>query len=430
MTSPSPPPNLTRQEANSPFTSHYLETELENERIGLTIYDSKGLERHLVDLQLREMAQFVEHKFEETFREEQKVLRATGVRDTHIHCVFLVLDPSRLDASIALSSPNNTNVVNGKYRTKRRIIGSLDEDLDIDVLRTFQGKATVIPIISKADTITTAHMAYLKRAVWDSFKKVKIDPLEILNAEPDSESEYDDPLSIRALANHDKGHDAISSFYDDANDGEAVDDAFTRHGTAATTSSKVETYPTANSNNSRPPQHAETRYSQLSDNGELPPLPLSIISPDGYEPGAMGRRFPWGFADPYNGEHCDFIRIKDSVFSEWRNDLREAAREKWYEGWRTSRLNGRRQASGSTGGQVSMTNGNHLAPPGRAVSSSAVYGASYGGAPVMKSLTNGVAVAPRALSTSEIGIAIGTETGASSRVPPAHSRIANGPGAF
>ena len=38
------------------FTSHYLETEIEGERIGVTLWDSKGLENNIVDLQLREMS--------------------------------------------------------------------------------------------------------------------------------------------------------------------------------------------------------------------------------------------------------------------------------------------------------------------------------------------------------------------------------------
>ena len=69
-------------------------------------------------------------------------------------------------------------------------------------------------------------------------------------------------------------------------------------------------------------------------------LPLSVISPDSYEPGAIGRKFPWGFADPFNAEHCDFLRLKEAVFSEWRGELRESSREIWYENWRTSRLSG------------------------------------------------------------------------------------------
>ena len=74
------------------------------------------------------------------------------------------------------------------------------------------------------------------------------------------------------------------------------------------------------------------------DDSEVPYLPLSIISPDPYEPDVIGRKFPWGFADPYNSEHCDFVRLRESVFSEWRAELREASREQWYEGWRTNRL--------------------------------------------------------------------------------------------
>lgn len=37
--------------------------------------------------------------------------------------------------------------------------------------------------------------------------------------------------------------------------------------------------------------------------------------------------------------HCDFVRLKDSVFTEWRSELREASRVIWYERWRTNRLN-------------------------------------------------------------------------------------------
>ena len=70
---------------------------------------------------------------------------------------------------------------------------------------------------------------------------------------------------------------------------------------------------------------------------------MSIISPDLYEPEVIGRKFPWGFADPYNAEHCDFQRLKETVFSEWRQELKDMSREKWYEGWRSERLD-RRQS--------------------------------------------------------------------------------------
>jgi len=43
-------------------------------------------------------------------------------------------------------------------------------------------------------------------------------------------------------------------------------------------------------------------------------------------------------ADPYNPDHCDFTRLRDSIFSEWKGELRDLSRSKWYENWRTSRL--------------------------------------------------------------------------------------------
>ena len=88
----------------------------------------------------------------------------------------------------------------------------------------------------------------------------------------------------------------------------------------------------------------DTPNPSAGSSDEIPFLPMSVISPDSYEPGVVGRRFPWGFADPYNTEHCDFVRLKDAVFSEWRAELREASREVWYEGWRTSRLRRRDRA--------------------------------------------------------------------------------------
>ncbi|TID17040.1 hypothetical protein E6O75_ATG09806 [Venturia nashicola] len=325
---PSPP--QTAVGGDSPFTPHYLETDVDQERIGVTLWDSQGLEKKFVDLQLREMASFLESKFEETFTEEQKVVRAPGVRDTHIHCVFLILDPRRLDTNLAYSRKLRQQPT--KYDEAVHLMGVLDEDLDIQVMRNLQGKTTVIPVISKADTITTSHMSMLKRAVWDSLKQAKLDPLEALNiADDDDEDEKDfDERDEDAYLQSDNEAD-------DKEDSDLIDDLVDRSsdGEAEVHNSTPPTSPLKD-----PKSHRGSMSGTLAatSNDELPFLPLSILSPDSYEPGVVGRRFPWGFADPYNQEHCDFVRLKDAVFSEWRSELREASREIWYEGWRTSRL--------------------------------------------------------------------------------------------
>ena len=314
-----PPP------ASGNFIPHFLETEIDGERIGLTFWDSEGLEKNVVDLQLREMNAFIESKFEDTFAEEMKVVRSPGVQDTHIHAAFMVLDPARLDQNIAAARKLTTNGAskNGHNGVGPRAFGSLDEDLDLQVMRLLQGKTTVVPVISKADTITTKHMDVLKKTVWDSIKKANLDPLEALGLDDDNDS-----FSSSRIAEEDEDETPI--------DGPALE-------TSESEDLPIQgrTSPASSPSHKRMSSQSIRRHKAAQDETkeeETPFLPLSIISPDLYEPGVVGRQFPWGFADPYNEEHCDFTRLKDAVFTEWRSELREASREQWYEGWRTNRL--------------------------------------------------------------------------------------------
>ncbi|KAJ5692339.1 hypothetical protein N7462_001762 [Penicillium macrosclerotiorum] len=312
------------------FTSQYLETEIDGERVGLTLWDSTGLERNIVDLQMRGVTGFLESKFEETLAEEMKVVRSPGARDTHIHCTFLLLDPVHLDENIAAAE----RLANGTPKASDNpVLGVLDQNLDLQVLRTILGKTTVVPVISKADTITSAHMGYLRKAVWDSLKKANIDPLEILTLEDQEE------------------YTSSESADEEEEESEQGDKTETTEATEADgTESKeheTETGEKEEDNTQAPvpvPQSPSQRsQSERGVQAVNPHVPFSILSPDphslasGEEP--IGRRFPWGFADPYDAEHCDFVRLKDSVFSEWRSELREASRVVWYERWRTNRLN-------------------------------------------------------------------------------------------
>ena len=333
----SPPPTT---KANRNFVHHYLESEIDGERIGLTLWDSEGLEKNVVDLQLREMSSFLENKFEDTFSEEMKVIRAPGVRDTHIHCVFFILDPVRLDLNIAAAQKNvstGMHVTGGKYNANR-ITGGLDEDFELQVFRTLQGKTTVVPVISKADTITTAHMAFLKRTVWDSLKKADLDPLEALNFEDDEDDE--DSGTPDVIDRFDEREEDEEAARNELNDD---DSPGTPHTDDSDTVPASQLSPTKRLTHRRTGSATAAMANAANPGNDAPYLPLSILSPDPYSlnvtDGPVGRHFPWGFADPYDPDHCDFVKLKDSVFSEWRGELREASREIWYERWRTSRLN-------------------------------------------------------------------------------------------
>ena len=286
---------------------------MEGERVGMTLWDSAGLEKHIIDLQLREMAAFVESKFEETFVEEQKVNRSPGVKDTHIHCVLLVLDPVRLDTTAAASGAG-----------KKANVEGLDDETDLQVIRALWGKTTVIPVVSKADTLTVGHMAFLKRAVWGSLKTAKLDPLEALELD-DEEEELDED-------EEDEEEGVVNYLAEDSSDYDDED------GSPA---------PKAKRNGHNRQSSLAGTASAANGADDTPYIPMSILSPDLYDlppyaapskSAKVGRRFPWGFADPYDPDHCDFVRLRDSIFSEWRGDLRDLARTKWYENWRTSRL--------------------------------------------------------------------------------------------
>lgn len=320
------------------FIPHYLESEIDGERVGLTIWDSEGLEKNVVDLQLREMSAFLESKFEETFTEEMKVVRSPGVQDTHIHAVFLILDPSRLDRNTATAKSTS----NG-HGHQHIAVGGLDEDLDLQVMRTLQGKTTVIPVISKADTITTAHMAVLKKTVWASLKNSNFDPLAALGL--DEESDDGGSTSSDRIDEVDEENELEQSKKGKHPSGlEGEDDEAVPDDSSEDLPIQGQTSPGLK----RRSGNSIRKAKEQEQIDEVPLLPMSIISPDIYEPGVIGRKFPWGFANPYDAEHCDFMRLKDAVFNEWRGELREASRELWYEGWRTSRLKlrdsqGRRQ---------------------------------------------------------------------------------------
>ncbi|KAL9100285.1 MAG: hypothetical protein Q9163_004317 [Psora crenata] len=335
------------------FTSHYVETEVEGERIGVTLWDSEGFEKSIVELQVKETTNFIESKFEDTYTEERKVARTPGFRDTHIHCVFMILDPFRLDANLA-SGPK-TKLANGAKAKANTFVKSradhtpsgLDEDLDLNVLRALKGKTTVVPVISKADTITTCHMTQLKRAVWDSLKQSGLDTIEAIEIDEDDRASDtstghggqrhtpDERDEDRANANtHGHPHTIAKSGRRDISMTSRLDSP------SGSDSSKNADFRLASPG--KRSKNSERRRSSSSE-ALAPPeehlLPLSVLAPDPYEPKVAGRKFPWGFADPYNTEHCDFTKLKEAVFVEWRSDLREASRELWYEAWRTSRLN-------------------------------------------------------------------------------------------
>ena len=337
---------VTPAQHNPHFQSEYLETEIEGERIGLTVWDSEGLEKNFLDLQLREIVAFIESKFNETLTEESKVNRTPGTKDPHIHCVVLLLDPSNLNKTISESWKRQEAAINGDLANGKSFladmspeaIDALDVNMDLQILRALQGKTTVVPIISKADTVTIERMSFLKRSVFQQLKASKLDPFEVLGMEEEEQDTNSDSDLDKTSVRH--KHKSLDEVDEDRYRAELHDGTKSRFDSESSSSSSV----------IHPAETASSKQFSIS----LPPLPLSVLTPDPIIPhdpiiGIVSRDFPWGSADPYDSVHCDFIRFKEAIFQEWFVELREASRELWYEGWRTSRLkNPRTKSAAST----------------------------------------------------------------------------------
>ncbi|MCJ1344477.1 hypothetical protein MMC31_002680 [Peltigera leucophlebia] len=352
------------------FSSQYLETKIDNELFGITIWDSEGLIPSMVDLQLRDIVTFLESKFEETYDEEVKLARDPGARDTQVHCVFLLLDPVRIELNLA-NSRRGMGKEEDYHRKGAARVGGLDEEFNLQALRMLCEKTTVIPVVTKADTVTLAQMSYLKRAVWESIRANALDPFDIINRNSldNNNTSSHSPQSWPSSASGGNSesrychNDNVDDHHDDddhGDDGDHDDDE-----RMANKAEKEKHSSSSNNNNNangktsnttkseagggtlshriyEPTTHtttstnAPTTYMMTSPTSILP---LSIISPDTmYNQGFPGRDFPWGAARTDDPLHCDFSKLKELVFVEWRDEMRESSRVLWYERWRTARL--------------------------------------------------------------------------------------------
>lgn len=140
--------------------------------------------------------------------------------------------------------------------------------LDIHILSSLSRITTVIPIISKADTCTTARLNTLKSLISQNIRQQSLRLTSFL-----SES------------------DACSE------DGEDMDED----------------------------------EDQAMDSSDDLTLPLSVLSPDYHAEASshskvnahtVGRSYPWGFADALNPNHCDYVKLRELIFVDWRRELK------------------------------------------------------------------------------------------------------------
>ncbi|CAG8671687.1 24630_t:CDS:2 [Dentiscutata erythropus] len=176
------PPSLskraeTAQDAEAARTkelySFTLDIEEEGEKISLTLVDCPGFVRDnelRLDVQVTEVLRYIEAQFDQTLAEETKVKRNPKAQDSQIHACLYFID--------------NTN--NGLT------------DKDIRILKRLTARVNVIPIVAKADLLTTTQLANLKKAINRDIKQYQI-PVFDFPADEEDKAEITDPSTSEKI---------------------------------------------------------------------------------------------------------------------------------------------------------------------------------------------------------------------------------------
>ncbi|CAG8688764.1 9297_t:CDS:2 [Ambispora leptoticha] len=234
-----------------------LDVEEENEKISLTLVDCPGFVKDnelRLDVQVTEILRYIESQFDLTLAEETKVKRNPKALDSQIHACLYFID--------------NTN--NGLT------------DKDIRILKRLTARVNVIPVVAKADLLTTSQLANLKKAINRDLKFHQIPVFEFAEAEDDTDVDQD-------LEEREESEQTASSFQS--------------------------------------------------------LIPFSLIAPEDAvvtDPNTgdriRGRQFPWGIIDCLNPKHCDFVVLKNVLLTSHRKLFKDRTLESFYEQYRTERL--------------------------------------------------------------------------------------------
>ncbi|CAG8602712.1 15124_t:CDS:2 [Acaulospora colombiana] len=233
--------------------SFTLDIEEEGEKISLTLVDSPGFVRDnelRLDVQVTEALRYIESQFDITLAEETKVKRNPKAQDSQIHACLYFID--------------NTN--NGLT------------DKDVRILKRLTARVNVIPVVAKADLLTTTQLAKLKQAIKNDLKEHSI---------PVFDFPIDDELVEPEVA-------------------EVV----------------------ANAQSYIP-------FSLIA------PEDADVIDPTTGEK-IRGRQYTWGIIDCLNPKHCDFVELRNVLLSSHRKLFKDITLEVFYEQYRTERLMARK----------------------------------------------------------------------------------------
>ncbi|KAI9277578.1 Septin-type guanine nucleotide-binding (G) domain-containing protein [Sporodiniella umbellata] len=269
-----------------------MEIEKDDQRTALSFTDTPGLlPQAIMTEQLKAIVNHIDDQFARTLSEEIKPKRNTKAADTQVHaCIYFI-------------SPNN----------KARLSA-----MDKFAIKSLSGRVNVIPVICKADTLTTAQSDALKDMIR---KEIFNDHQMRVYGHIDIGEPKNPNRSGRAeeITNLTKVIDVLEECLaeDDDLDVRVMVDYLQAMPYTTISHEEIESKrsnePTTNS------QKTLSAQSQL------------------------GRRYPWAFIECSNPDHCDLILLEDMLLSAHMEMLKIDTCEIYYEKYRTQKLLGKQK---------------------------------------------------------------------------------------
>ncbi|TBU62262.1 Septin-domain-containing protein [Dichomitus squalens] len=270
------------------------------DRLLLSVIDTPGLdfrEGHELRLerQVSTIVKYLDSQFADTLNEESKVVRQSK-GDQHIHLCIYMIDPSSVltEGARRAQSSYPTKVrseVTVSYKPPDLSSMSDDTDsedeedengltmspADIRVMRRIAARANVLPVIARADSLTDAKLAAVKKVVWRDLRAADLDfgVFGPVGADDAAKS----PADERANGNW-NGHGHTNSTSHDSQ--HSADDAAQAHGDGSRLASGS---PEPSQENEKPQKEEANGTDQQqqqqpeNDAGERPSRPVIKLRP-------------------------------------------------------------------------------------------------------------------------------------------------------
>jgi septin family protein len=140
----------------------YLEIEDHGIKLRLTVVDTPGFSDAIDSSHCwKSIAEYIEEQFEKYFSDETGLNRH-NIKDTRVHCCLYFISP----------------------------YGRGLRPVDIQLMHYLQNIVNIVPVIGKADTLTSAETKHLKTQILSEIKKYNIRTYQLPPCEEDEDEEY------------------------------------------------------------------------------------------------------------------------------------------------------------------------------------------------------------------------------------------------